>query len=1039
MRYNNFFFCIFLSFFLLAFSSNKFNSLLKEKKLNEAEELLLSSDLSEINRVEHYLKIAIEFFNNNNFSKAKSYLIKVILYKADEPKAHTYLGIIYYYEKNYAKSQIELQTAIKLNNREQIAYTYLGKLYFQENDYINAEKYYLTGLAIDEDNPQHLFEITKFYYNIENYTSYISFAKKLIYSKRISYEDKINAISDLFNYYLKSQNYAEAAELYNSFKEEFKNNPIMLQKAAELNYKLKDYKNARELIELYTKKNPADKKLLRILIMIYLDENNINEAINNFNNYILTEKLDIELLIKMVSAFKKINDIEKYQFFFKLLITKFNLRNIPEIFILENLNEMFNNEQYDFLSFCFFYLDDFFKSNNEYILLKIKFFKKTFNLLELEDFFKELKNTGKLAEQKIEEEYLKYLIAAGKFNELNEYYLQNDEVLYLKGFIEYLNNNYDNALIYWQKYIEKNPKNEEVNYFISEIFANKKNYAEQIKYLEIVNEINPYNYQVLEKLIELNTRFGNIKKTEYYLFNILQIDTNSIYAKNKLKSLGLFDDDTKIINSLNYITTKTEVKLKKEYFEKVKQVFLNYIKEKKYTEALLHLEKLKFIENKFIPDYYFYYGLCNLHTHQYLKAFIYFSLSLQIKEKISTLFNLAKLNYNFRNFERALEQVQRIRILTENKEWIDLDLLEVRILFEQQNFNKLNLLLLNLKKYNLPVVEQYLYLLNEIQGDKNYEEGKYRYAITFYENNIKSNINKDKTYFKIGNCYFKLDDFENARINYEKALYYTEDNFDILNNLYLAYYNLKNFQKAEECLTKLKEIKENEKLLENPIYKIRFLLNQNKIEEAEKIINQIDDNKQRTILKIFLNYIKKREIELLNYEPKNFVNVQPIDINHFINYLYYFKNRNYKSAFEALKSAYISSSCSQFYLKEIALFFKNTNQIKNGIEFLKNQLLTNPFKNKNYIEFLIGNLYYLNEQYNTAIEYYNLVLKNNKDFQPAIKNLIITLIKTDNEDEAMYYLNNYEGDKKFKHLMNYFIYDKKELKNLADREFELAK
>lgn len=68
-----------------------------------------------------------------------------------------------------------------------------------------------------------------------------------------------------------------------------------------------------------------------------------------------------------------------------------------------------------------------------------------------------------------------------------------------------------------------------------------------------------------------------------------------------------------------------------------------------------------------------------------------------------------------------------------------------------------------------------------------YKEGRYADAILLYEQIINEDKkSSDEAYYNLGNAYFKLTDYPNAILNYERALRFAPSDEDILFNLELA-------------------------------------------------------------------------------------------------------------------------------------------------------------------------------------------------------------------------------------------------------------
>ena len=79
------------------------------------------------------------------------------------------------------------------------------------------------------------------------------------------------------------------------------------------------------------------------------------------------------------------------------------------------------------------------------------------------------------------------------------------------------------------------------------------------------------------------------------------------------------------------------------------------------------------------------------------------------------------------------------------------------------------------------------------KANENYSSGKYQEALNLYENIEKKD---DHIYYNIGNCYYKLQDWSNAILHYEKSLQINKTNIDAQYNLKLT--NLKIVDRIEK-------------------------------------------------------------------------------------------------------------------------------------------------------------------------------------------------------------------------------------------------
>ena len=89
--------------------------------------------------------------------------------------------------------------------------------------------------------------------------------------------------------------------------------------------------------------------------------------------------------------------------------------------------------------------------------------------------------------------------------------------------------------------------------------------------------------------------------------------------------------------------------------------------------------------------------------------------------------------------------------------------------------------------------------------------GAYKQGIIGYSQLINNKIIKSNNFLNRGYCYFQIKEYEKAEKDYLKALSLPKPSLDrIYNNLGSLYFNLNNFQKSIEYLTKRIEINPND-------------------------------------------------------------------------------------------------------------------------------------------------------------------------------------------------------------------------------------
>lgn len=88
---------------------------------------------------------------------------------------------------------------------------------------------------------------------------------------------------------------------------------------------------------------------------------------------------------------------------------------------------------------------------------------------------------------------------------------------------------------------------------------------------------------------------------------------------------------------------------------------------------------------------------------------------------------------------------------------------------------------------------------NAREGNKLYEEGKYKEAQEKYSESIKENPNYDRAFYNLGNSLYRQNDFENAQRNYENSIRISKDKklkSDAFHNLGNSFMQQKKYQEA---------------------------------------------------------------------------------------------------------------------------------------------------------------------------------------------------------------------------------------------------
>jgi tetratricopeptide (TPR) repeat protein len=118
-----------------------------------------------------------------------------------------------------------------------------------------------------------------------------------------------------------------------------------------------------------------------------------------------------------------------------------------------------------------------------------------------------------------------------------------------------------------------------------------------------------------------------------------------------------------------------------------------------------------------------------------------------------------------------------------------------KISVEVKEFEKNPDIEIKLKKIEgLILTEELKNALSE--GNKLFEEGKYKEAMEVYNKILKDNPEAYIIYLNIGNCYFKMEDYQNAEENYKKVLEKDPNNINAIIGIGNSYLNRGNKEEA---------------------------------------------------------------------------------------------------------------------------------------------------------------------------------------------------------------------------------------------------
>ncbi|MGY8989295.1 MAG: tetratricopeptide repeat protein, partial [Flavobacteriales bacterium] len=479
---------------------------------------------------------------------------------------------------------------------------------------------------------------------------------------------------------------------------------------------------------------------------------------------------------------------------------------------------------------------------------------------------------------------------------------------------------YENAEIYFRKYLEISETNKIEDYFqMGQINIFLEDYDEAIFYLEKVE----------------NTEDSLSQFTSYYLGKSYLNTGKKSFALNAFKNAAEINFDLTLKEESLYNYFKLSYDLDLPYTN------LSYVMNEfdKYHLSKYKLEVKRLMINMFQS------------TNQYQQAFDFLKNNyLPKQEEKQTLQRLAYYigvqHYNNANYNNALLKFEFARKYPENKEidvmclyWISDCYYQLKDYTKSINYytefiiTPSNSLMdkVSVSKYNLA----YAY----------FQSKQYSQSVKYFRKSINSDLDDNRmqdSKLRLADSYFMLSDFKNASKYYEKS---TENNTSQDYALYQeskCYALLSDYKKQEECLSELISTFEESPYYQRSLMDLATLYkNQNKSDEAihhYNLVFSISSDKEilsSSLLNKGLIYFNQGEID------QSILSLKDIIEN-------YSKSESFNGAKIGLQNAYVKKGNINEYLS----YIKKIPQLDISVaskDSLTYQVSYNNFKKENYV------------------------------------------------------------------------------------------
>ena len=495
-----------------------------------------------------YFKKAFNHMKNNQMEKAIRYFDESINFSktTNEELSCYYNGTILFNQKNYDASEKYLNKIQKsTNSKLDIAYI-LGQIHYINKKY--TEVVQLNEPKITEDNDskkERLLLVGKSYFELKR------FDKAALYlSQYINKTDKVTPeemYQLAFSEY-KNKNYTQAISYFKELQQSSQDfSPYAMYALADCYLKSGEKNNAR-LAFISASKFDIDSIIKE---ESYFNISKLNFELNNFSQAIATAKNYLSLYPN--STYKK----EAYKIMAQSLMAA---KDYPQaIELIEKNQDLVQGNEKLYQEICYAYAVNLF-NNNDYPMA-LKFLNKAIK----NPFDKNIAAEAMYLKSEILFKQREYDLAKESYT--NTYrFIQNENILYNKnasflntlyglGYSEYLEKNYQSALLYFQnsrKHISLKPEKDEENVIldiqlrIADLYFLTRNYDSAYQNYQkfITNKSKSIDYALLQKA----TIDGIWKKNKDKINTLKDLISNypkSMYVDDANYQLGLAYEDDK--------------------------------------------------------------------------------------------------------------------------------------------------------------------------------------------------------------------------------------------------------------------------------------------------------------------------------------------------------------------------------------------------------------------------------------------------------------------------------------------------------------
>src|SRR4030067_2240338 len=380
--------------------------------------------------------------------------------------------------KNYTKAIELLNSGLKIRPINAATYIALGKTYLQQNNGTDAAKNFQTAIDLDGTNTEALTLKAKIYFLVKNYKEATLLLDEAI-SKDPTFSPAYNELAEL-NSALKD--YSKAAEYYGKYIETSEITLEKRRKYASFLYLNKEYTKAINILEDVIQTEPENPVAIRMLAYSYLRLEDTEKSMSYFKK--LFEMPSIEYLPTDYENYADLlnetgNDSLAIEYLYKVfeldstrtdVLSKISVMNFTNknwngvITALEKKNNLTAQEHFD-LGKAYYFVQDYVNADTSFGILisrvpdlAVAYFWKA----RVQANFDPESDSG------FAEPYYEQFISLSK-EDTTKFKKELLEAYSYLGYYHFLQEDWQNSLINWEKVAAIDPNNEQAKAAIEEL------------------------------------------------------------------------------------------------------------------------------------------------------------------------------------------------------------------------------------------------------------------------------------------------------------------------------------------------------------------------------------------------------------------------------------------------------------------------------------------------------------------------------------------------------------------------------------------